>query len=140
MINEKRLESFNIPRHKITEVTLFEIEKYREIDDIEIIVFPTNGSQARSYQGVCNYSFWGPRQATPYKSLHGQDTIEFAIRDAFSGIKNFDEAEYPNECVFFVRIIGNETIYINGNGEQVSLNTVHEEHNKFRAMEKKNAK
>lgn len=68
--------------------------------------------------GVCNYAFWGPDQATPYKSLHPKETIVSSINDAISGIISFDSAEYPNELVFWV---SDEDIIYDGNGLKIEL-------------------
>jgi len=102
----------------ISEAFIVEFEQYHGLKDIQIVV-----SQLKTglFQGVCNYAFWGPVQASPYRSIHGQYTIELAIWDAFSGIRNYDKAEYPNECVIFVKHQGTESIYVNGKGQIVAL-------------------
>ena len=73
------------------------------------------------YTGECEYSFWGPEQFSPYKSLHSQNTIEAAINDALGGIRNFDNlAKYPDEVVFFTKKVGSKTIYFDGTGCEVT--------------------
>jgi len=128
MIDAEALESYNLPKYTISEAIIVEFEQYRGLKDIQIVV-----SQLKTglFHGVCNYAFWGPAQASPYRSIHGQHTIELAIWDAFSGIRNYDKAEYPNECVFFVKYQGTEAIYVNGNGQIVSLIQAQKERKNF---------
>ena len=128
MIDAEKLESYNLPNHIISEAIIVEFEQYRGLKDIQIVV-----SQLKTglFQGVCNYAFWGPGQGSPYRSIYGQPTIELAIWDAFSGIRNYDKAEYPNECVFFVKHQGTEATYINGNGQIVTLSQAKKERENF---------
>ncbi|MBI5249094.1 MAG: toll/interleukin-1 receptor domain-containing protein [Desulfomonile tiedjei] len=77
-----------------------------------------------SYYGLCNYGFWGPEQATPYKSLHPQTSVNDALNDALRGIHAFDSADYPNDLVFWVE---DDDRIIDGNGQEI---TFHEAHNR----------
>lgn len=78
------------------------------------------------YYGLCNYGFWGPEQATPYKSMHPQTTVNNALNDALRGIHAFDSADYPNELVFWV---GDDNRILDGNGQETKLDEAHNRRN-----------
>lgn len=87
------------------------------------------------YTGECEYSFWGPEQFSPYKSLHSQNTIENAINDALGGIRNFDNlAKYPDEVVFFTKKVGSKTIYFDGTGREVTEAEARQRIDNFKAI------
>lgn len=92
----------------------FHISYHRAPKDILVEIIQLN---EKYYYGVCNYGFWGPEQATPYKSMHPQSTISDALNDAIEGIDAFDSAEYPNELVFWV---SDDDIIYDGNGLKIS--------------------
>jgi len=73
------------------------------------------------FEGRCNYSVWGPRQASPYRSVHQHDTIEDAINDALGGIEMFYDSKVPPEVMFWAtrghRMFS--MTYIDGNGDVV---------------------
>jgi hypothetical protein len=70
--------------------------------------------------GVANYEFWGPGQALPYRSMHVEDTVEAALVDALSAISNFDREDYPNDCVFWVKMQEESWKLVDGDGHVVS--------------------
>lgn len=67
------------------------------------------------YMGFANYKIWGPKQATPYISLHLQDSVEDALNDAIDGIRMFDNEKIPNKLLFFVST-RNDSIIYDGDG------------------------
>lgn len=75
-----------------------------------------------SYYGICNYGFWGPEQATPYRSMHIEPSIVEALNDAIEGIHAFDSSEYPNELVFW---ISEQDVIFDGNGARVDKEEAH---------------
>lgn len=103
----------------------FKIEGYRGLNSISIKIWE-NPYLSSPYTGECEYGFWGPKQASPYCSMHPQNTIEEAFNDAFFGLTSFDSKDFPNELVFFEKHTTNGSIYYDGNGEEVSLDEIME--------------
>lgn len=118
---------------KITEVTRVvdtfnvRLERGPQIK-IEILEYPGG-----AYMGNASHSFWGPEQAGPYKSLHLQNSIEDALNDSIDGFLAFDNPDFPNESVFYVAKdeATNEKVYIDGNGEAISIEEVKERRDQF---------
>ena len=108
----------------------FKIDGYRGLNSISIKIWE-NPNLSKPYTGECEFSFWGPKQANSYCSMHPQNTIEEAFNDALFGLTSFDSKEYPNEIVFFEKHTTNGSIYYDGNGEEVSLNEMIKRRNNF---------
>lgn len=128
----------NLPRWEDVELVdqyVAKIEQYRNITDMEVSIIYHPDNPLNLYEGICNYSFWGPSQAGPYRSIHGCDSKEAAFEDAISGLRSYDKEEYPNEVVFFVKLKGGEVIYLDGNGDQVSLDEANERRRKYQPEE-----
>lgn len=86
---------------------------------VEIRQYP-NGM----YMGFSNVSFWGPRQASPYKSLHLTDTLEGALIDLIGGMDGFQESKDSQRDVFWVKedpMDPRKSIYFDGTGSPVTL-------------------
>lgn len=79
----------------------------------EMYSLPDDGKTR--YSGRLNYAFWGPK-GSPYNSHHPQDSIAYAIIDALSAIRNFDDKKFPNEVVFWV----NEKGIFDSNGRKIN--------------------
>ena len=93
---------------------------YRNFGPFYVKVWKSKDSVS-PYTGECEYSFWGPEQFSPYKSLQSQNTIEDAINDALGGIRRFDDlTKYPDEVVFFTKKVGSKTVYFDGTGCEVT--------------------
>lgn len=84
------------------------------------------------YIGIANYQIWGPQQATPYISLHVQNSVEKALNDAINGIKMFDNKEIPNKLLFFVST-ENDSIIYDGNGCLVTMEEVNKRRNEIKS-------
>jgi hypothetical protein len=97
----------------------FSVSYHRAPSDLQVkIVEYAPGS----YYGFCNYGFWGPSQATPYRSMHPQTSVEGALNDAVQGIRAFDSSEFPNELVFWV---SEKDEIVDGNGRLISMEEAH---------------
>ena len=70
------------------------------------------------FTGIANYSVWGPRQGSPYKSIHTQDSIHNALQDALEGVIEFDDNSFPDDVLFWETDDG---ILYDGTGQKVSL-------------------
>ena len=101
----------------------FKIDRYRGLDSISIKIWENPNLSSR-YTGECEYSFWGPKQAGSYMSMHPKDTIEEAFNDALFGLTSFDSKDFPNEVVFFEKHTEKGSIYFDGNGEEISLEEI----------------
>ena len=93
----------------------FHVYYFRAPDDLYIEIHQNNDY---SYYGFSNYSFWGPDQAIPYRSMHQKATVQEALNDALEGLEAFDSSDYPSELVFFVS--DNDVIY-DGTGELITM-------------------
>ncbi len=121
--NEKNDDDFKfdkiIKSPAIQEVNLikerFNVYYFRAPQDLIIEIYQHN---EKNYYGYSNYAFWGPDQATPYRSMHPQSTVQEALNDALLGLEAFDSSEYPDELVFFVT--DNDIIY-DGTGALITM-------------------
>ncbi|MCQ2240243.1 toll/interleukin-1 receptor domain-containing protein [Treponema sp.] len=93
----------------------FKVYYFRAPKDLIIEI---NQYNENSYYGFSNYAFWGPDQATPYRSMHTQSSVQDALNDALKGLESFDSADYPDELVFFVS--DNDVIF-DGTGTQITM-------------------
>jgi len=79
------------------------------------------------YLGFSNVTFWGPRQASPYKSLHFTDTLEGALIDVVGGIERQQDAKDSQRYVFWVKnnpTDPKQSLYFDGTGVQVTEDEV----------------
>lgn len=84
------------------------------------------------YIGIANYRIWGPKQGGPYISLHPQNSVEKALYDAISGIKDFDNKDIPNKLLFFVST-ENDSIIYDGDGCLVTMEEVNKRRNEIKS-------
>ena len=108
-------------------VGIFQIDDYRNINSISIKIWERADSNF-PYLGECEYAFWGPDQADPYKSTNPSKSIEAAFNEALAGITFYDSEKFPNDVVFFEK---NGT-YIDGNGKEVTLTEIQNRIKKYR--------
>jgi TIR domain. len=106
---------------RIVESVLVSYHRAPQDLNVDVIEFASG-----TYMGNCNYSFWGPEQAGPYKSLHPQISPIAAVNDALSGIHSFDSSDYPDRLVFWV---GDSEIIYDGEGQQVTIEEAHRRRN-----------
>jgi hypothetical protein len=52
------------------------------------------------YYGVDNYAIKNPEQATPYRSMHNQKSVQEALEDALSGFMLFWKPEQKDQTEF----------------------------------------
>ncbi len=121
-INWQRVHS----RGNVSEISLlvatFSIAHSRGPKDLKVEVFQYPNGQ---YEGVANYAFWGPEQATPYKSVRLKNTIEEAVDDAIRGFMAFDKEQFSPEQIFWVKSdCYCDDVYVDGNGEIVEQDEV----------------
>lgn len=101
----------------------FKIDGYRGLNSISIKIWE-NPNLSKPYIGECEFGFWGPKQASPYSSMHPQNTIEDAFNDALLGLTSFDSKDFPNEVVFFEKHTPSGSVYYDGNGEEISYDEI----------------
>jgi hypothetical protein len=53
-----------------------------------------------TYYGVANYSIKNPEQATPYKSMHPQSSVQEALEDALSGFMLYWNPKWKDKTEF----------------------------------------
>jgi hypothetical protein len=115
-------------------VAIFKVGYKRGPEDLLVEVIERSDG---GYCALANYTFWGPGQATPNKSMHVRDTVEAALADALSAITNFDHKDYPDDCVFWVKMEEEPWKLVDGDGRDVSRG---EAEKKRRAYYKKYSK
>ena len=93
----------------------FRVTYHRAPSDIQVEIVEFSPG---SYYGICNYGFWGPEQATPYKSMHVKPSIVEALNDAIEGIHAFDSSEYPIW-------VSEQDVIFDGNGAQIDKEEAH---------------
>lgn len=101
-------------------VAEFTLRSHRFPFEIEVRIreYP-NGK----YLGFSNLSFWGPRQASPYKSLHFTDTQESALIDLIGGIERLQDAKDSQRYVFWVKedpTDPGKSVYFDGTGARLT--------------------
>ena len=110
-------------------IATFEVSYPRAPGDFAIKILQQPNKQ---YLGLPNYDYWGPDQATPYKSVNPEDSIEDALASAISGITLFDKADFPNDCIFWVKYRGFEPILVmDGNGSEVTWRDANNRRDKY---------
>lgn len=86
---------------------------------IEIREYPDG-----KFKGFSDVSFWGPRQASPYESMHFTDTIESALIDLIGGMDGFQDTGDSQRYIFWVKedpTDPRKSIYFDGTGTPVTL-------------------
>ena len=102
-------------------VTTFYISYNRAPKDLKVEILQSfkNGL----FTGKCNYAFWGPDQADPYRDLHSYPSVEQALAFSINGIRHNDNPDYPNDLVFWSSDGGT---YFDGNKMQVTIKEIQE--------------
>ena len=71
------------------------------------------------FKGFSDVSYWGPRQAKPYESMHFASTVEAALIDLIGGMDGFQDTNDSHRYIFWVKedpTDPRKAIYFDGTG------------------------
>jgi len=112
----KKLEGYEQVTEINFKVAEFHIFYNRAPDDLTVTIWKQSNGE---YLGFSNYSYWGPKQATPYRSIRACKTVKDALDDVIRGIRSYDESEYPDDVVFWEKTDATPPILTDGTGRVV---------------------